>query len=151
MERDAPEPAIAIRLDKDVVIVRLRQRLGAGEIRVDRQVLKERVPLFGFQMTGQQGGLAAGIDHKAALGLARDSVTVGELHTDGFIAVKDHLNYLVPFQHRDTLLLGVVQQNLVELGTPDLVGMGVPLASFFEVPTPGSVAAAPDHGCAVFG
>ena len=151
VQRYAPEPAVPVGLDEDVVLVGLGQRFGPREVGVDRQVLEEGVPLFHLQMAGQQRRLSAGVDHETALRLSGDSVTVGEFHPYGLTAVEDDAGDLVALQHGDPLGLGVLQQDLVELGTPHLIGVRVPLAGLFEVPTPGCVAGAPDHGGAVLG
>ena len=105
--------------------------------------------MFQFEVASQQRRLSAGVDYEPALCLTGNSLRVGELDADGFITVEYHFSYLMAFEHVYTLELGVFKEYLIELGTPDLVGMGVPVAGLFEVPTPGSVATAPNHGCPV--
>ena len=49
----------------------------------------------------------------------------------------------------DSEASGVVEEYLVEGGTPDLVGVGPGTVGLAEVPTPGFRIAAPEHGRAV--
>ena len=130
-------------------------RMGSDSARGDaRPVHDVRLSEFRISrhpVTGQQRRLSACVDYEPALGFPRLTLGVSKLHPDGFIAVEDHFRDLVALQHRDPLGLGVFQQYLVELRTPYLIRVGVPLACLFEVPTPRCVAAAPDHGCPVLG
>ena len=151
MQGDAPEPAVLVGLDEYVVLVGFGQRVGPGEVGVHRQVLEEWVPPLLIQVACQQRRLSAGVNHEPALRLAGFSLAVAELHSDRFAIVEDDFGDLVSFQHGDALGAGIVEQYLVELGTPDLIGMRIPLTGLFEVPTPRAVAAAPDHGGPVLG
>ena len=140
-----------VSLDEDVVLGGRRQRFDAGEVGVDSQVLKEGVPTPCTRLPRQQGRLTAGVDHETG-GDFTPALAVGD-KPDGAGGAVFGFNAGNPVAFADPRpgLPGVVEEDLVELGTPDLEGVGVALAGLPEEPTPRLGVAAPDHSRAVLG
>ena len=154
---DVPQPAAGVRFNQNVAVIRRRQPLPAPIVGVHRQVAKEIVPLPQSQLTGEQAALPAGVHHELGrqFGIAAGGISNGisssigggaAAHGNGAPGgVKDHAASGAALAHRHAGAPGVVQQDGVKFGAPDLVRRGVAGVGFAEVPAPGRPVDAPDH------
>ena len=69
-----PEPAMRVRLDKNICVIGRRQTLRTSKIGVDRQVLKKGIPAAQLQLVPQERALATGIYHETGPGNARSAI-----------------------------------------------------------------------------
>src|SRR5262249_55751274 len=71
-------------------------------------------------------------------------------HPAGAAVFKEHVHDLMAFADLHTMCSAIVQEQLVELWTPDLVRVRIALIGLTEIPAPGRLVHAPDHGGAPF-
>ena len=124
----------------------MRERLSAVEIGVNRQVLEKGVPSPQSKPAGQQPTLSAGVHHEAGEGSPYASVLRLVADTGRSAAIENDLHHTVPLPHVNSGRPAVVQEELVELRAPNLVGVGIPLVCLSEIPAPGCPVLPPDHG-----
>src|SRR5262245_45590745 len=149
VERDMPEPAMRIRLNKNIGRVRPWQTPHASEIGVDRQILKKCIPAAQLQLPSQERALATGVYYETSPG--HPGRVIGRV-------VHPHRSTVGPQDVHDLMALPdihavrptVLQKQLVEEGAPDLVRMRVCLIRFTEIPAPGCLIRTPDHSGAPF-
>ena len=138
-----------IRLNENIARIGCRQTSRASAIGVDRQVLKKRIPAAQLQLASQERALATGVHHETRLGdpvRAIGCVT----HPHRPTICPQNVHHLMALSDVHTMHPAVLQEELVEEGTPDLVGVWVLVIRFTEIPTPGRFICAPDHGGAPF-
>ncbi len=123
VERDMPKPTVFVGLDKNVARVGFGKPLCTGEIAVDREVLEEGIPAPQIELAADQGTLATGIDDPSRLGLTGGPACRAEADASRPIMLKVDIDDLIAFTNIDPLCAAVVQQQLIKVRTPDLVGM----------------------------
>src|SRR5215472_881851 len=93
----------------------------------------------------QERALAAGVHHETRPGDAGSAV--GRVtHSDRTASVKEHVHHLMALPDVHPVRPTVIQEQLVEEGAPDLVRVGILLIRLTEIPAPGRLLRAPDHG-----
>src|SRR5215510_16441435 len=97
----------------------------------------------------QECPLAAGVYHKTRPGYARSAVGSVAYPTRAAV-FEEYIHDLMAFPDLHTMRSAIVQEQLVELRTPDLVRVRIALIGLTEIPAPGRLIRAPDHGGAPF-
>ena len=96
------------------------------------------------QPAAQQSRLAGCVNDEAGPHVGRDPVAQAA-HANGSIALEQDIRHVQPLAHIDTVGPAVLEEQLVELGPPDLIRVWIALVGLAEVPAPGLAIPAPDH------
>ena len=148
VERDGPEPSVRVGLDEDVGLVGRRQAGRPLEVGEDGHVAEEGVPAPQVEGAAEERRLAAGVDHEVGDQAAGATIAfIGDAHRPAVL--EQHLRDAVTLAHVHAVTPAVLEQDLVEVRAPHLVGVGIARVGLAEVPAPRLPLPAPDHGGAV--
>ena len=147
VQRDDPDPAGLGRLDEDVRLLGVVEPRDVGEVAVNREVLEVLVPLTQPARARDQSALPARIDDEARLD-GRLALVVGHAKRRRRIMSRLHFEHARALSHVNAVGGSVVEQDAIEFGADDLVGVRVLPARLLEAPVPPRVIDAPDHRCA---
>ena len=122
-QRDHPHPAVREAVHADVAGVRPGTRRGAAEMPEDGGALVLGVLAAQLFLAGEEGVAPAGVDHVAGLELVVLPGIGAHLQPAVAAAALLDTHHLVPFAGVGAALAGVLEQHLVEVLAPDLVGV----------------------------
>src|SRR5436309_356665 len=130
-ERDQPEPAVAEDVDPDVALEKPRLPRGALEVREEGDLAEIGDPAALAVAGGHERVAARRVhQHRRPHGRRSALAAGGDRHTIGVEGRRLHRRGLV---HGDAALLGVLEQDGVELGARHLVGVVRPRLARQEV------------------
>src|SRR4029077_6628241 len=122
-QRNHPHPAVLEAVEADIARIRPGARLGAAEVAEDRRTLMLPVLAAQFVFGGEKGVAAAGVDHVARLDPVIRSTLGAHPQAAGARCALLELHDLVALTRAGAAFARMIEQHLVEILAPYLVGV----------------------------
>jgi hypothetical protein len=151
MQRNMPEPAVRVGFNENIRLVWRRKVLRPEKIAIDGEVLEKRIPPPQTELATEYSTLATRIHDELRSGSAHRAIIGDIVYPSGPLFLEQHIHDSVSLTYLDPMLTAIVQEQLIKMRSPHLIGMGIALIGLAEIPTPRRLRVPPDHGGTVFG